>query len=123
MPDTKPVSQKAAVPSATPSPSRISATRAAIAQQAQQKAEMIHQRLTEVEARVKDKANAFLTQAKSKQVHALAQSSPNLTKRLPALTAALQEVATTSQANQHIRSQALSAVRTKLQSFALGKTR
>jgi len=100
----------------------IAPNRTAITMQAQQTLDLLHQRLTDVEARVTNNANAFLAQAQSQPLQAMAQSSPDLRNQLPTLIASLQKAATMTQASQNTRSQALSNVRAKLQSLMQSKT-
>jgi len=100
----------------------IASNRASIAGQAQQTLGLLHQRLTDVEARVTNHANAFLAQAQSKSLQAMAQSSPDLKDQLPTLVASLQKIATVTQASQNTRSQAVSNVRAKLQSLVHSKS-
>lgn len=119
-PDVKAAAQSTATPQAAQV--GIASNRAAIARQAQQTLDLLHQRLTDVEARVTNNANSFLTQLQSQPLQAMAQSAPDLRDQLPTLVASLQEVATVTQASQNTRSQALSNVRAKLQSLVQSKT-
>lgn len=125
MPDTKQDPQKPTAPTQAPPPSPapppITTNRAAIATQAQQTLNLLHGRLSDVEARVNAKANALLAQFQSTQVQALAQNSADVKEQLPVLLASLQKVSSATQANQKARVQGLSTLLTKLQPVAQGK--
>lgn len=121
MPDSKQVSQQPAVLS-TPAPLRSVPNRAAIGRQAQQAVEIVHQRLTLVEAQVKNRANAFLAQAQSSQIQQLAKNSPELSQQLPTLIDSLKKASSAVDASQSGRSQTLSGIRAKLQLFTQGKS-
>src|SRR5271169_3236799 len=90
------------------------AGRAAFAAQAQQTLDAINQRLTEMEARASDSANAFLTLVQSDQAQVLVQNSPQLKQELPNLIASTQSVVTAAKTNLTARTQALSEVRASL---------
>ncbi|HEY6250656.1 MAG TPA: hypothetical protein VI685_11905 [Candidatus Angelobacter sp.] len=127
MADTRKVSQKSTAPTpVTPpppaAPPPITTNRAAIASRAQQMLNLVHGRLSNVEARVIDKANALLAQVQSKQVQALTQNSADVKEQLPVLLDSLQKVPTATQASQTARSQGISTLLTKLRPVGQAKT-
>lgn len=124
MADTTNNSQKSTTAPPTPARPIIAINRAAIASQAQQTLNLLHGRLSDIEARVTTSVNAFLALAQSKQAQTLAQNSPDLADSkddLPTLVNSLQKLATATQANQKARIQGISTLLTNLQTVAQGK--
>jgi hypothetical protein len=85
--------------------------------QAQQLLDVLDQRLSEIDARAADAANALLSVAQSKQAQALAEKSPDLNAKLPALIASAKSTAEAVKAQQAARSRAVAELHTRLQSF------
>jgi len=99
----------------------VAANRAAVAIQAQQTLNLLHGRLSDVEARVTNSASALLAQVQSQPVQALVQNSSDAKAQLPTLVDSLQKVPTAAQASQSTRTQGLTTLLAKLQPVAPAK--
>ena len=86
----------------------------AIAGLAKQTLDALNQRLTDIDTRASAAAAALLAGAQSKQAQTIAQNMPDLKAQLPALVSSLQTAASEIKASQSLRSQALSALQSKL---------
>jgi len=94
--------------------------RAAIAGVAQQTLTAINQRLSELDARATDCANAFLAAVQPGQIPDFLQNSPLFKDQLPDLIAATQAQVGGAKTNQAARAQAVTGVQAKVSAFALG---
>lgn len=86
----------------------------AVSGQAQQALDLLSQRLTDIDTRASAATTALLALAQSKQAQTLAQNTPDLKTQLPALVSAQQTTSSEIKTSQDLRSQALSALRSRL---------
>jgi hypothetical protein len=93
-----------------------------ISRQAQQLLDVLDQKLAEIDARATDDANTFLSLVQSTDARALAERSPELKAKLPALIASGKSMIEAVKAQQDARTKVVADLQTRLQTFPQTKS-